>query len=62
MGDIGTYFDVVLGINNEPIFNGTPDEVKAFLEANKDDPWFDRLQVCLGTTLTMTSTENYLRS
>lgn len=62
MGNSVTYFDAVLDPNYMPVFNDTPAAVKDWLEANKDDPLLKDCMVCLGTTLTTTSIENYLKN
>jgi hypothetical protein len=56
-----TYFDAVINKDYHPIFNGTPEEVKKWLSERLDDEEVQESQVCLGTTLTFTSIENYLK-
>lgn len=54
------YFDAVIHDDDCVLFNGTPEEVKKFIEDNKDDPDMQTARVCLGENLTFTSLENYL--
>lgn len=54
------YFDAVLNEDYKPIFNGSPNEVKQWLEDNKNDEEVQKSVVCLGRTLTYTSVDNYL--
>jgi hypothetical protein len=56
------YFDAVLVEGYKPIFNGTPEETKKWLETHKDDVDVQKAEVCLGRTLTYTSIENYLKN
>jgi len=58
---INMYFDAVVNENWDPIFNGTPDEVKKWLLDRPDDEEVQKSRVLLGNTLTSTSIENYLK-
>jgi hypothetical protein len=56
------YFDAVLDKKDRrPIFNGTPEEVKAWLLENKNNPLLKSADICRGKTLAFTSIENYLK-
>ena len=52
------YFDAVLDENLEPIFNGTPEEVKTWLRAHREEI-SPRSQVCVGESLLLVSLEVY---
>ena len=51
------YFDAVLNDDMEPVFDGTPEEVKAWLEANETE---FSTQVCIGSTMKLVSVPEYL--
>ena len=51
------YFDAVLNNDMEPLFNGTPAEVKDWLEKNETDI---SILVCLGETMRVVSVPEYL--
>ena len=56
------YFDAVLDSKLRPVFNGTPEEVKAWLVEHKDEAPAspDFWSVCYGKTLGLVSVEQYL--
>jgi len=55
------YFDAVLTDDLEPIFNGTREEVHAWLDRDEDETSRDtNLQVCDGRTLKIMSVDEYL--
>lgn len=55
------YFDAVLDDRMTPLFNGTPEETKAWLERwNPPQDIKDTLQVCRGKTLHMLTVDEYL--
>lgn len=56
------YFDVVLHEDMRPVFNGTREETVAWLNANRHDPDFSKLQVVDGRTLNFMSTTEYLNA
>lgn len=51
-------FDAVLNENLYPIFNGTPEETKAWLEARPDE--HKDFQVSAGHNFAIVSVEQYL--
>lgn len=54
-----TYFDAVLDERMQPLVNGTPEEVLAWLESR---PQFeDQVQVCIGKTMQLVTVEEYLQ-
>jgi hypothetical protein len=54
------YFDAVLNKQRQPIFNGTPDAVKKWLEARRDDEEVRESVVCLGVNLRIKTIDEYL--
>lgn len=61
MVNVDQYFDVVYcKRDGVPMFHGTPEEVKAWLRKKESDPLFECAHVCLGSTSTYTSIENYI--
>lgn len=52
------YFDAVLDDNFQPVFNGTPEETKAWLGARPEEhsDW----QVCPGRSMNPVSVDKYL--
>lgn len=55
-----TYFDAVLDDDFAPIFNGTPDETREFLEKHGDDENVKSARVCPGKTLQTMTVPEYL--
>lgn len=51
------YFDCVVNIKAEPVFNGTPNEVKEWLLENED---LGEFKVVVGQTLAFVSVNEYL--
>lgn len=51
------YFDAVLDSQMEPLFNGTPQQVKNWLKKAELD---DSMQVCVGKTLQIITVNEYL--
>lgn len=56
----GTYFDAVLNTEYDPIFNGTPEETKAFLKEHGETYKQQGARVCHGSTLRIVSIDEYL--
>lgn len=55
------YFDAVLDINSTPLFNGTPDETKAWLREHVDtSPDSGTWRVCPGRTMALVTVKSYL--
>lgn len=54
----GMYFDAVLDGDLNPLFNGTPQECKAWLSETTVGP---EVQVCIGKTLALVSVNEYLK-
>lgn len=52
------YYDAVLDENMIPLFNGTPDETKTWLEKNKTD---SSVRVCIGKSMTLVTVPEYMR-
>lgn len=52
------YFDAVLDDQLQPIFNGTPAEVRAWLKKNEGDPNIYR--VCPGKSMRLLTVKQYL--
>jgi hypothetical protein len=57
------YFDAVLDLDNgmKPIFNGTPEETKAWLRSTTF-PEHSNIRVCLGKTLGFVTILEYLNA
>jgi len=55
--DMSTYFDAVLTQDMLPLYNGTPEEVRTWLEKNTT---FESIIVCDGRTLECMSPSVYL--
>lgn len=53
--------DLVVCSCGVPMFYGTPDEVKAWLEEHKNDPLLKTAHIILGTTATQTSVQNHIK-
>lgn len=53
------YFDAVVDQTNMPVFNGTPEEVKAYLEGNTEET-NRNLHVFSGETLQWHTVRGYL--
>jgi hypothetical protein len=51
------YFDAVVDINTQPLFNGTTEETVAWLEAN---PSTEPRWVCLGVNMQFLTVSEYL--
>lgn len=52
------YFDAVLDENMQPLFNGTPEETKAWLENNETD---NSVRVCIGESMVLVTVPEYMR-
>lgn len=52
------YFDAVLDKDMAPLFNGTPEETKKWLETNETD---NSVRVCIGTSMALVTVPEYLR-
>lgn len=53
------YFDAVLNLKMMPLFNGTPVEVKQWLENTTAD-LYKLFQVCIGETMQLMTVSEYL--
>ena len=55
------YFDAVLNRAYEPLFNGTPEETRSYLQRNENDVESqDERLVAIGRTLEVVSVSEYL--
>jgi hypothetical protein len=52
------YFDAVIDSEMTPVFNGTPQEVRAWLDTAPDTLKYN---VCIGADLRIVSVEEYLK-
>lgn len=55
------YFDAVLDENMRPLFNGTPEETKEWLEKNEPVKTDNSVRVCIGTSLVIVTVPEYMR-
>lgn len=55
-------FDYVVNENRKTIHSALPDRLKRWIKDRLDDEEVQKSQVCLGTTLTFTSIENYIKN
>lgn len=55
---IPIYFDAVLDENMQPLFNGTPEETKEWLEKNETN---NSIRVCIGESLALVTVQEYMR-
>lgn len=53
-----TYYDAVLDENMNPLFNGTPEDTKEWLEKNKTD---NSVRVCIGESMVLVTVPEYKR-
>lgn len=54
------YFDAVLDKNMQPIFNGTPQETREWLQLNISDNRID--SICIGKTMQLVTIKEYLNN
>lgn len=53
-----TYFDAVLDENMNPLFNGTSEDTKEWLEKNETD---NSVRVCIGESMVLVTVQEYMR-
>ena len=54
---MGMYFDAVLDPDMRPLFNGTPEETREWLEKKSEN---SSLMICVGKTMRMLTPTEYL--